>query len=54
MNRRGKPKKELVAISLRIEKELLEAIDNYGDELDRSRNWIINHLLKQSLAADET
>ena len=44
------PGKEMVATSLRIEKKLLIAIDEYGREVERSRNWIVNKLLKQSLA----
>jgi hypothetical protein len=47
--RRQPSKKEMVATSLRIDKELLKAVDDYAYELERSRNWIVNRLLKQSL-----
>lgn len=43
-------KKEMIATSLRIEKILLTSIDQYGRELDRSRNWVVNKLLRESLA----
>jgi len=42
-------RKEMVPTSLRIDKEVLRAIDEYGHELERSRNWIVNRLLKQTL-----
>ena len=43
-------KKEMIATSLRIEKMLLTTIDQYGREIDRSRNWVVNKLLRESLA----
>ena len=45
----ARPKKEMVATSLRIEKEVLKAIDSYGHDIERSRNWVVNKLLKQVL-----
>ena len=42
-------KKEMVPTSLRIDKEVLKAVDEYAFELERSRNWVVNRLLKQTL-----
>ncbi|MCM8540577.1 MAG: hypothetical protein NE328_09900 [Lentisphaeraceae bacterium] len=50
LNRRTKVKKEMTATSLRIEKDILEKIDNYGLDIERSRNWVVNKLLRQALA----
>ena len=49
LKNQGRPKKEMVATSLRIEREIIKAIDEYGFELERSRNWVVNRLLKQAL-----
>ena len=45
----GRVKREMVSTSLRIEKDIIKAIDDYGYEIERSRNWIVNKLLKQAL-----
>ncbi len=42
-------KKVMVPTSLRIDKEVLKAVDEYAFELERSRNWVVNRLLKQTL-----
>ena len=47
--RKTNKRKEMISTSLRIDKEVLKAIDEYGHELERSRNWIVNRLLKQTL-----
>ncbi|MCM8535595.1 MAG: hypothetical protein NE334_06630 [Lentisphaeraceae bacterium] len=47
--RKKKIKKEMVATSLRIEREILDQIDDYGIDIERSRNWVVNKLLKQAL-----
>lgn len=47
--KQSRPKKEMVATSLRIEKDILKAIDSYGYDIERSRNWVVNKLLKQVL-----
>lgn len=47
--KRKKIKKEMIATSLRIEKEILDKIDDHGIDIERSRNWVVNRLLKQAL-----
>lgn len=41
-------------ISLRVESELLEAIDRTAAVEERSRNWTINDLIRRGLAAVQT
>ena len=48
-SKESRPKKEMVATSLRIERDILKAIDSYGYDIERSRNWVVNKLLKQVL-----
>ena len=45
------PKKNIqVATSLRINKNLIMLIDEQAEELERSRNWMVNKLLTKALA----
>ncbi|MCM8540580.1 MAG: ribbon-helix-helix domain-containing protein [Lentisphaeraceae bacterium] len=45
------PKKNTqVATSLRINKSLLKIIDANAEEIERSRNWMVNKLLTKALA----
>ena len=47
--RKRPPKKEMIATSLRIESGTLTKIDLYAGSIDRSRNWVVNKLLKESI-----
>ncbi|MCM8535578.1 MAG: ribbon-helix-helix domain-containing protein [Lentisphaeraceae bacterium] len=42
-------KKQMVATSLRIEKKLLSSLDDYGQGIERSRNWVVNKILSREL-----
>lgn len=41
-----------ISIQIRIDPDLLDWVDEQGNELDRSRSWIINHLVRLASQKD--